>query len=108
MLILSGEIHDLGHFGLGHLKCIDPAFAHSMIVNMEHDAGRCLAVLLEKTLQHVDHEFHRRVIVVQDQDPVEAGLLGLGLGARDDGGAAAGASLLAAIVAILHARPCFS
>ncbi len=48
MLILSGEIHDLGHFGLGHLECIDPAFAHSVIVNMEHDAGRGLAVLLEK------------------------------------------------------------
>lgn len=34
MLILSGEIHDLRHFGLGHLECIDPALANSMIVNM--------------------------------------------------------------------------
>ena len=91
MLILSGEIHDLGHFGLGHLECIDPALAHSVIVNMEHDACGGFAVLLEKTLQHVNHELHRRVVVVEDEDPVEAGLLGFGLGARDDGGAAAAA-----------------
>jgi hypothetical protein len=88
MLILTGEIHDLGHFGLGHLKCIDPAFAHSVIVNMEHYAGGRFAILLEKALQNVDDEFHRRVVVVEDQNTVEARLLGFGLGARDDGRAA--------------------
>ncbi len=102
MLILSGEIHDLGHFGLGHLECIDPALAYPMIVDMEHYACGGFTVFLEKTLQHMDHEFHGRVVVVEDENPVEAGLLGLGFRARDDGCPAAG--LIAVTAAILHPR----
>jgi hypothetical protein len=35
-------------------------------------------------LQHMDDEFHGRVVVIQQQHLVKAGLLGLGLGAGDD------------------------
>ncbi|CDX39023.1 hypothetical protein MPLDJ20_240086 [Mesorhizobium plurifarium] len=101
MLILSGEIHDLGHFGLGHLECVDAALAHSMIVNMKHDARGGFAVLLEKPFQDVNDELHRSVIVVQDEDPVQAGLLGLGFGARDDSGAATG---IVAVSVTLHSH----
>jgi len=53
----------------------------------------------KKTLQDVNHELHGRVVVVEDQNPVEAGLLGLGFRARNDGRAATG---LIAVAVTLH------
>ena len=47
MLMLTGKVHDLRHFGLGHFESIDPAFANAMIMDMQHDAGSGFAVLLE-------------------------------------------------------------
>jgi hypothetical protein len=72
-----------------------------MIMNMKHDACGGLAVLLEKTLQDVNDELHGSVVVVQNEDPVETGLLGLGFGARDDSGAATG---IVAVSVTLHSH----
>jgi hypothetical protein len=65
MLVLTGEIHDLRHFGLGHLKGVDAAFAHAVIVDMHHDLIRGVVVLLEKTLQHMHDKLHGSVVVIQ-------------------------------------------
>ncbi len=46
-------------------------------------------VLVEEALEHVDHEFHRRVVVVQQQHPVHVRTLGPRLRLRDDGRARA-------------------
>ena len=40
--------------------------------------------LLKKPLQHMHDELHRGVVVVEEQDPIEAGPLGLRLGLGDD------------------------
>jgi hypothetical protein len=69
---------------------------------MEHYAGGGFAILLEKAFQNVDDELHRRIVVVEDQNAVEARLLGPGLGSRDDSRASTGA--VAPIFAVLHAR----
>ena len=53
-------------------------------MHVQHDLRRGFAVLVEKPLQNVNDELHRRVVVIQDQHAIEAGLLGLRLGARDD------------------------
>lgn len=82
--MLLGEIHHLGDFGFGNLKGIDAADAHALLVDMEHDAGGFLGRLRKELLQHMDDEFHGRVVVIQQQHLVEAGLLGLGLGAGND------------------------
>jgi hypothetical protein len=90
VLILSGEIHDLSHFGLRHFVGVDAALAHTILVDMQHDLGRFITGLAKEPLKHVHDEFHRRVIIVEQQNPVEIGSFDLGFGARDDGSTAAG------------------
>src|SRR5262245_35586122 len=77
MLVLPGKVHDLGDLRLGYLIGIDPADANSLLMHMKHDARGLFAALVEKALQHVHDELHRRVVVVQQQNLVQAGLLGL-------------------------------
>src|SRR5579862_6775308 len=67
MLVLAGKVHHLGHLGLGHLVGKDPAFADAVLVHVHHNAVGGLVVLVEKPFQHVHHELHWRVIVVEQQ-----------------------------------------
>jgi hypothetical protein len=36
-----------------------------VLVHMHHDLVCRLGVLIEEALEHVDHEFHRRVVVIE-------------------------------------------
>ena len=72
MLVLACKIHHLGDFGLGHLIGVDAADADALVVHVQHDAGRLFPPLVEEALQHVHDELHRRVVVIQQQDLVEA------------------------------------
>src|SRR5690606_20432549 len=83
MLMLAGEIHDLRHFGLRHLIGIDTAHPDTLLMNVKHYARRFLSWLVEEAFQHMHDELHRRVVVVEQQDLVHAGLLGARPGARD-------------------------
>ena len=76
MLMTAGKFNDLRHFGLGNLVGEDAADAHAVAMDMQHDLNGLVAVLVEKPLQDMHHEFHRRVVVVQQQHFVQAGLLG--------------------------------
>jgi hypothetical protein len=87
MLMLPGEIHHLAHLRLGYFICEYSAFAHAMIVNVKHDPRGALTILLEEPLEDVNYEFHRGVVVIQEQYAVEVRFLGLGFRARDYGGA---------------------
>jgi hypothetical protein len=102
MLVFAGKVHDLRHLGFGYFVGVDPAFADAVMMHVQHDSGGRLAVLVEKPLQHVNHEFHWGVVVVQQQHPIEVRPLGLRLGLGDDGGA--GIATLAASLAIVVAR----
>lgn len=62
------QFDDLRDLGLCDFKRIDPADAHAVTMNVEHDLYRFLPGLGKKTLQNVHDEFHRRVVVIQDQD----------------------------------------
>ena len=68
------EIHHLCHFGLGDLVSEDAALADPVMVNVQHDFGCGLDVLLEEFLKNVDDELHRRVIVVQHENLVHGRL----------------------------------
>ena len=97
--MFPGEIHDLHHLRLGDLIGVDAAFADTVIVHLQHDPRRRLAILLEEALQRVDHEFHRRIVVVEQKDTVERRLLELGLDTRDHRYAPAAGDATAFVVA---------
>src|SRR5882757_9574845 len=100
MLVLACKIHHLRYLRLGDLVGEYSALPDSVVMNVEHDLGRGFDVLLEELLQNVNDKFHRRVIVVQNQDPIEIRALCLRLDLGDDGcgrtAAAPGAVLIVA------------
>ena len=78
VLMLPGEIHDLVDLGLRDLVRKHTAHANAAMMNVQHDPHCILVALAEELLQHVNDEFHRRVIVVQHQDLVHRRLFRLG------------------------------
>ena len=88
MLVLAGEIHDLADFGFGDFVCKHAALADPMIVNMQHDTCGIILALLEKPLQDMNDELHGGVVVVEEQNTIEAWLFSFRLCTRDHNGAA--------------------
>jgi len=99
--VLARKVHHLRHLGFGDFVGEHAALADPMMMDVQHDLGRGLDVLLEELLQDVNHELHRRVIVVQNQHAIEIWTLGLRLDLGDDGSRrTAGAS--GAVFVIAH------
>ena len=86
MLVLAGEVNNLCDFCFGYFVGIDTTNAYSLSVNMQHDLSRFFAVFAEKSLQNMDDELHRRVVVVEQQNLVHRRLLGFRAGLGDDAG----------------------
>ena len=100
MLVLARKIHHLRHLGLGDLVGEHPALPDTMMMDVEHDLGRGLDILLKELLQNENDKLHRRVIVVQNQHAVEIRTLCLRLDLGDDGrGGTAGPTRAVLIVA---------
>src|SRR6266851_4931673 len=97
MLVFARVIHRLRHLGLGDLIGINAAHPHALLMDVKHDLRGFIAILLEDVLQNVDHELHRRVVVVQHQHLVHRRLLGSRPGQRQC--TAAPLALAVAIVA---------
>ena len=74
----GGRSPYLRDLGLGHFVGVDAADPDALVWTCSMMRMASSRALL-KTLQHVHDELHRRVVVVQQQHPVEAGLLVLGL-----------------------------
>ena len=55
-----------------------------MLVHMQHDPGRLIAILGEEALQHMDDKLHRRVVIIQQQNLVHTRFFRLR--PRDDDG----------------------
>src|ERR1700677_506651 len=90
MLILARVIHHLRDLGLGDLVSEDATLADAVVMDVQHDLGRLLRVLVEERTQNRNHELHRRIIVVQQQHAVHVRPLRLCSRARDDCRAIAG------------------
>src|SRR5262249_60787215 len=71
MLMFARKVHHLRHFCFGHLVRVDATLPDPMMMNMQHDSGGGLMVLVEKPLKHMHDEFHRRVVVVVEEHPVK-------------------------------------
>jgi hypothetical protein len=80
-VLLTGEHVDLRDLGLGDLVGVDAGDADAVVVDVEHDGGRVGLAAVEEHAEQADDEFHGRVVVVVDQDPVHPGPGGLALGA---------------------------
>ena len=78
--VLAGEVHHLIHFGFGDFVREHAAHPDAFLVDVEHHPGCLFQVHLEKPLEHHDHEFHRGVIVVEQQHLELAWFFGLGPG----------------------------
>ena len=50
MLMFSGKVHHLSHFGFGDLVGKNATFADAMMMHMQHDRGRGFNVLVEELL----------------------------------------------------------
>jgi hypothetical protein len=85
--MFAREVHDLRHFGLCHLVCIDTALANSMMMHMQHNSCGGFVVFAEESLQHVNNELHGRVVIVEDENAIHIRPLGLRLGLANDRGA---------------------
>ena len=95
-----GKFNHLGDFRFRDLECEDAADAHAAAMDVQHHIYRSLAGLAENLFQYVDDEFHRRVIVVQQENLVERRFLGLGARLGDDPGAGGARPVLVVVVGI--------
>ena len=66
------EFNHLRHLGLRHLEGENAADTDAVAVDVQHDLDRVFAVLVEELLQDVNDELHRRVVVVENEDLVQA------------------------------------
>lgn len=64
MLVFAGVTVDLFDLGLRNFMGEDSTDTLAAGVDLKHDAGGSLAVESEKTFQHVNDKFHRRVVVI--------------------------------------------
>ena len=107
VLVFARKIHHLRDLGLGNFISEHAALTDPVMMDVEHDLGGGLDVLLEEFLQDVNDKLHRSVVVVQNQDAVQIGALGFGLDLRDDGsGRTAGPP--APLLIIAHASSRYS
>lgn len=77
MLVLACESTYLLNLGRSNVEGIDAAEALAFVMNLEHDSRRLLSTQSKKLLQYHHDEIHRRVVVIQQQHPVESWRLGL-------------------------------
>jgi hypothetical protein len=84
VLVLPREVHDLVHFGFRNLVGKNAADTHALLMDVQHHASGLFQVHAKETLQHHDHKLHRCVVIIEQQNFVLAGLLGLCLGLGRD------------------------
>lgn len=103
--MLSGKVQHLRNLSFGDFIGKDAAFTDTVIVHVQHDLRRFVLILVKEAFEDDYDEFHRCIIVVQNEDPIEIGLLDLLFGARDDAGPG---SIVIVIIgpALGRLRPC--
>ena len=102
--MFAGKVHDLGHFCFGHFVGEDAAFADPVMMDMQHDLGCSLPILVKESFQNMDDELHRGVVVIKQQHTIHAGPLGLRLRLGNDRRARSPGVLVLLAVVIRHPR----
>lgn len=78
------EIHHLGHLGFRHLEREHANNGKPLLVDGQHDLERLRVVEAEKPFEDMHHEFHRGVIIVQQQHLIKRRALRARAGLRQD------------------------
>src|ERR1700724_2739214 len=84
MLMLSRIRDHLSHLGLCNLISKDTAHSLALGMHLQHNPGRFGAVHRKETLQDVDHELHRSVVVIDQHTLIERRTLEFGRRFLDD------------------------
>src|SRR5271156_6296668 len=71
MLMLSRVRDHLSHLGLRNLISKDPTDSFTLGMHLQHNASCFGAVHREETLQDIDHELHRSVVVIDQHNLIE-------------------------------------
>ena len=102
--MFSRKVHHLRDLRFRHLVSVDPAFAYSVMMHMQHNSCGGFVVLPEEPLQDMHNEFHWRVVIVEDKDTVYVRPLGLRLGLGDDAGRRSALIIFAFAIVVSHPR----
>ena len=78
------KFNHLRDFRFGDFIGEHAANSDSVTMHMQHDLDSFVAAFVEESLQNVNDELHGRIIVVQDEDLVQARLLRFRARFRDD------------------------
>ena len=76
MLVLAREGLHLRCFGVRHRERIGPTLTSPLMVGVEHDPPRRLAILVEYLFKHIHDELHRGEVIVEKQHPPHRRLAG--------------------------------
>src|ERR1700690_706427 len=71
MLMLSRIRDHLSHLGLCNFKRKDAAHSFALHMDFQHNAGRLGSVHSEKSLQDIDDELHRSVVVIDQNNLIQ-------------------------------------
>lgn len=71
-----GKIHNQGNLGFRNFVRKDANDSDAFFVNGQHQFNRLRVRHAKETFQHVNNEFHRGEIVIQDQNLVHRGPFG--------------------------------
>lgn len=66
--MLAGQIMDQGDLGFSHVPGVDAGNANSLLVDIQHDFGGILSLLVKDGFQNHDNKIHGGVIIVMEQN----------------------------------------
>ena len=78
MLVPVGEFYDLSDLCFRNVVRENAADADTVTVYMQHDLDRRFSILVEYLLKDVHDKFHRRVVIVENENLIETRFFGLG------------------------------
>src|SRR5215467_15975451 len=67
MFVFAGQVPQFLRLRVRDSERIGPALRNPMIMGVQHDLRRCLAVLVEYPFQHMHNELHRGEVVIEKQ-----------------------------------------
>jgi len=102
--MFSRKVHHLRDLRFRHLVSIDPAFAYSVVMDMQHNSCGGFVILPEEPLQDMHNKFHWRVVIVEDEHTVDVRPLGLRLGLGDNAGRRSALIIPTLAIVVSHPR----
>jgi len=101
--MFARKVHDLRHLGLSYLVRKDATFADPVVMHMQHNSCGGFMILAEEPLKHMHNEFHRCVVIIENEYAIHVRPLCLRLGLGNNCGAGTALLIPAFTIVIGHA-----